>query len=222
MQQKKYESLLKGNLKPLGNFVDQALQHQVPYDMFRILCLNCVPFLHKEPIFNQLHEKWFQERNDYYRIYKQKEKEAVEQIKNTYHIIQERIVLKNLQKNRKIVQALQNVEQVLNGQDKCCIPPYYETASTQIVNLFRLLLLKKKPQLLEGLAEFQNVAPSSKPLLVNFFLHLRLMNSINSIREKIGRIYTISGFCGIVYGLRTGVGLTLISIFKVKNFVVEL
>lgn len=33
MQQKKYESILKGNLKPLGNFVDQALQHRVPYDM---------------------------------------------------------------------------------------------------------------------------------------------------------------------------------------------
>jgi hypothetical protein len=92
MQQKKYESLLKGNLKPLGNFVDQALQHRVPYDMFRILCLNCVPFLHKEPIFNQLHEKWFKERNDYYRIYKQKEKESVEQIKGAFQVIQEKIL----------------------------------------------------------------------------------------------------------------------------------
>lgn len=183
MQQKKYESLLKGSLKPLGNFVDQALQHYVPYDMFRILCLNCVPFLHKEPIFNQLHEKWFQERNDYYRIYKQKEKEAVEQIKNTYHIIKERIVLKNLQKNRKIVQALQNVEQVLNGQDKCCIPPYYETASTQIVNLFRLLLLKKKSQLLEGLAEFQNVSPSSKPS-INKLLFAPSLDELHQFNKR--------------------------------------
>lgn len=57
------------------------------------------------------------------------------------------------------------LEQVLNGQDKCCIPPYYETASTHLVNLFRLLLMKKKPQLLEGLAQFQNGGPSSKPLI---------------------------------------------------------
>lgn len=163
MQQKKYESLLKGSLKPLGNFVDQALQHQVPYDVFRILCLNCVPFLHKEPIFKPLHEKWFQERNEYYRIYKQKEKEAVEQIKSGFQAIQEKIFSQKLEKNRKIAQALQNVEQVLNGQDRCCIPPYYETASTHLVNLFRLLLIKKKPQLLEGLAQFQNVSPSSKP-----------------------------------------------------------
>ncbi len=28
MQPKKYETLLRGSLKPLGNFVDQALQYQ--------------------------------------------------------------------------------------------------------------------------------------------------------------------------------------------------
>jgi hypothetical protein len=77
MQPNSYTSLLEKKLKPLGHFADQALQSQSAYDFFRITCLYCVPFLHQDTSLEPLRENWFQERNDYYRVWKRREKEAI-------------------------------------------------------------------------------------------------------------------------------------------------
>jgi len=150
-----YETLLTGKFKVLGHFADQALQSSSAYDLFRTICVYCIPSIHQEGIFSPLHEHWFQARNDYYKTYNQREKEAIKQINRAFEATQELIFSKKLHANRKIAKSLKILEKILNDQDKRCSPSYYEIAARELKDLFQLLFEKGESAFVSKFVHFK-------------------------------------------------------------------
>lgn len=156
-----YETLLTGKFKVLGHFADQALQSSSAYDLFRTICVYCIPSIHQEGIFSPLHEQCFQARNDYYKTYNQREKEAIKQINSTFKATQELVFSKKLHANRKIAKSLKILEKILNDQDKRCSPSYYEIAARELKDLFQLLFENGESAFVSKFVRFK--APDKPP-----------------------------------------------------------
>jgi hypothetical protein len=119
------------------------------------ICAYCVPSIHREVFFNPLHEQWFQARNDYYKTYNQREKEAIGQINTTFQTAQEHIFSKKLHTNRKITKSLKSLEEILREQDKHCSPAHYEIATRELIGLFKLLFEKGESSFVSKFVQFK-------------------------------------------------------------------
>lgn len=173
--QSNYVLLLDNRLKPLGHFADQALQSTADYDFFRFLCVNWTPCIKQVQLLLPVKKRWDENLQKYHRDWKKTEKEAVNQITNACIEIKQRLQSKRLFKNQEITDRLALVENILSGEEKFCLPPYYEVAYDRMKDLLQFLFDIGKKNILVDLANIvypnkndKKLNPKAKPYLHSF------------------------------------------------------
>lgn len=163
--QSNYVLLLDDRLKSLGHFADQILQSPGDYDVFRILCINWVPFVKRVQLLQPLSNVWDEHVQEYHQNWKKTEKEAVNQITMAFVEIKRRLKSRRLLKDQEIADKLTSVEQILSGEERVCLQPHYEIAFDRMKNLLQCLFDKGKKKTLIEMANV--VYPTKKDRKIN-------------------------------------------------------
>jgi hypothetical protein len=181
--QSNYVLLLDDRLKPLGYFADQALQSTADYDFFRFLCVNWTPCIKQVQLLFPVKKRWDESLQEYHRDWKKTEKETVNQITNAYTEIKQRLLSKRLLKNQEIADRLALVENILSGEEKFCLPPYYEVAYDRMKDLLQFLFDIGKKDILVDLANIVYPNKNDKKLNPKAKLYLHSFSFSSAILD---------------------------------------
>lgn len=173
--QSNYVLLLGDRLKSLGHFADQTLQSTADYDFFRFLCVNWTPCIKQVQLLLPVKKRWDENLQAYHQDWKKAEKETVNQITSACAEIKQRLQSKRLLKNQEIADKLVFVENILSGEEKFCLPPYYEVAYDRMKDLLQFLFDIGKKDILVDLVNIvypnkndKKLNPKAKPYLHSF------------------------------------------------------
>jgi hypothetical protein len=188
--QSSYVSLLNDKLKILGHFADQALQATSEYDFFRLLCLNFIPCIKRMSSLEDLLGLWENNLRDHHHRWKKSEKEAIQQVTDTFNLIKQRLLSKHVFEDQEIIEKFISVERILNGEERICLQPHYEIANDRIQSLLHLLFDKGEREVLTDLVNItypnendKKVNPAAKPFIHSFLFSPAILD-LNALNKK--------------------------------------
>ncbi len=153
---------LKLDYPEMGILVDSVSQKASPYEFFRLLATQIVPYLRKQKYFSTLVNRWERQCRDHRRKQETLKNLAVEEVGVAIGRLAERLENSTELKTPDVLKALGEAKGYLNGTIPTYMPSHYECAADSLASACRILLRLNGHTLLDGIAKSTMIRESQQ------------------------------------------------------------